>query len=376
MRIALTYPHVNLVAGMERVVVESANHLTRAGHDVTVYATRWADVLEPEVRRHHVPTRPRPDALHVLQYSRRAGRALAVASPRNDVHASFTALSPPGGVYWTPSVHRAAYDEALARRSGSQRWVMRVNPFHLVRLQAERATFRPGGCALVLALTPDVKADVMRFYGVPAADIEVLPLPFDPAKFNAGRRAELRERARTALGYGERDRVVAFIANELERKGFDTLLEALARLEPEVRLLVVGRVDGSRYQSQMERLGLSDRVRFHGPSEDVGLQHAAADAFALPTRYEPWGLVIVEALASGLPVVTSRLAGAAQAVREDETGRLLDDPDDPEELAAGLRWALNGAAPEPAAISASVADLTWERVLARYEAILARVAAR
>jgi hypothetical protein len=115
-RIALTYPHVNLVAGVERVVVESANHLARAGHEVTVYATRWEDVLDPAVRRRHVPTRPQPDALHVLQYRRRAGRALAEAAPQTDVHASFSALSPPGGVFWTPSVHRAAYEAALARR--------------------------------------------------------------------------------------------------------------------------------------------------------------------------------------------------------------------------------------------------------------------
>jgi len=113
-----------------------------------------------------------------------------------------------------------------------------------------------------------------------------------------------------------------------------------------------------------------------GPTHDVAQLYAAADAFVLPTRYEPWGLVIVEALGTGVPAVTTRLAGAAVAVREGETGRLLDDPEDPAELAAAIEWTLSGAALDPERVAASVGDYTWASTAECYAAILERVADR
>ena len=359
-RIALTYPEINLVGGVERVVVECANHLARGGHEVTVYASRWdASVLDPAVRRTHVPVRPRPEALAALAYRRRATRLLREAD--HDVHASFSALSPLGGVFWTPSVHAAAVEDALARRSPAERAVVRANPYHVVRLRLEKELYAPGNYRRVIAQTEGVKADVMRFYDVPADDIDVLPLGFDPVAFDAARRERRRAEARASFGYGEDDFVVLFVGNELERKGFDTLVAAM-RMVPEARLHVVGRLDPG------EPLG--GRGRWVGASDDVALHHAAADVFVLPTRYEPWGLVIVEALASGLPVVTSRLAGAAEVVREGEAGVLLDDPDDAGAVATGIRWAMGGGAADASAIAASVGELAWPSVLSRWEAML------
>ena len=145
-------------------------------------------------------------------------------------------------------------------------------------------------------------------------------------------------------------------------------LEAAARLD-DLHVLVVGRVDIAPYGERIERLGL--RVKAVGSVSDVVAYHAAADVFALPTRYEPWGLVVVEALAAGLPVVTSRLAGSSVTVRDGETGVLLDDPDDAEELADGLRRMLAAPA-DDTAISASVAPYSWPEVARRYAAVLDR----
>ena len=370
MKIALTYPDVNLRGGVERVVVESANQLARAGHDVQVFATSWDEgVLDDAVERVHVPTRRRVDAAWALQFRSAATRALEAADW--EAHGSFSALSPLGGAFWTPSVHRAAYDLMLARRGLAGRLLQQANPYHVVRLRLERQLY-DGGYAKVIALSERVKEEVHTHYpDVPDEDVIVQPYGYDPAQFNAGRREELRERARRELGYDDRDRVVVFVANELERKGFDTLVAAVARLDdPAVKVLVVGRVDEDEFASLIAQHGLGERVRFAGSSGDVAVQHAASDAFCLPTRYEPWGLVIVEALASGLPVVTTRVAGAALAVRDGETGRLLESADDAEECGEALRWALSDDPPSAAAISASVEWLQWERVIGDYVAIL------
>ena len=173
---------------------------------------------------------------------------------------------------------------------------------------------------------------------------------------------------RAELGYDVDAQVVIFVANELERKGFGPLLRAIRRLQdPNVYLLAVGRLNPQAYAEEIEQLGLTSRVRFTGPSSDVASYYAAADVFALPTQYEAWGLVIVEALACGLPVLTSRLAGAAAVVQEGMTGLLLDNPNDPAEIAAKLRPLLDGLPASAAQIEASVSDYSWPNILRRYE---------
>ena len=377
MRIALSSPDFNLVGGVERVAVEATNWLARAGHEVTAYGVRIdRAALEDSVRVRQINVPAKLDVLTGMGFRRRA--AAAIAADRPDVHGAFSGLSPLGSVFWVPIVSRVGYNLLLSRRSTIGGLPVRLNPFHRGRLWLERSMLAPGGCARLLALTDQVRADVVAIYGVPEGDIGVLAPGFDPAIFNPARREERRAQARTRFGYREDDRVLLFVGNELERKGFDTLLEAIGLLrDPTVKLLGAGHVapDTDAYRSLIERLDLTDRIQWVGSSDDVAFLHAASDVFALPTRYEPWGLVIVEALGSGLPVVTSQVAGAALAVHDGQTGRLVRDPEDPAELASGLRWALSGEAADAQSIAASVLEYTWSHVIARYEAVLRAVAA-
>jgi UDP-glucose:(heptosyl)LPS alpha-1,3-glucosyltransferase len=376
MRIALSSADFNKVGGAERVAVEAANWLAIAGHEVTVYGVRIdREVLEDTVRVHQISVPANLDVYTGFGFRRRAGAAIAADRP--DVHGAFCGLSPLGGVFWVPVVSRVGYNLLLSRRSRFARLPVRLNPFHRGRLWLERGLLSPGGCARLLALTDQSRSDIAGIYGVPEADIEVLAPGFDPEVFDADRRRRRRAEARARFGYDDDDRVLLFVGNELERKGFDTLLEAVGLLEdPRVKVLGAGHIapDAEQYRSLITGLGLTDRLQWLGSSSDVALLHAAADVFVLPTRYEPWGLVVVEALGSGLPVVTSRLAGAALAVDETQTGKLLRDPESPAELAEALRWTLSGAPAEPQAIATSVRDYTWARVIARYESVLRAVA--
>jgi UDP-glucose:(heptosyl)LPS alpha-1,3-glucosyltransferase len=371
-RVALTYPHVNLRGGIERVVVESANHLAGSGHEVHVFGASFdGDVLDEAVVTHAVQTPARPDALFTVEFRRRCTIALAKHWPDWEVHGSFSAMSPLGGVYWCPSVHREAVATMVGRRGATGRLVQAVNPYHVVRLRMERELLGPGGYASIIALTDRVKEEIVHWYDVPPEDVAVQPQGYDPHRFNAARRAELRGLVRQELGIEDDERVVVFVANELERKGFDTLVAAVARMADRPRLLAVGRLDPARCRALAERHGVADRLICTGSTDDPARFHAAADVFALPSRYEPWGLVVVEALGSGLPVVTTQLTGAARAVQDGVTGRLLDDADDPAELAAGLEWALGDGPADPGTISASVSWLAWENVIVRYAELLA-----
>ncbi len=134
-----------------------------------------------------------------------------------------------------------------------------------------------------------------------------------------------------------------FVANELHRKGFGTLLEAVALVgDRRLRVEMVGRASPAAYRRRIAELGLRERVRWNGPQPDVARWYAMGDLLVLPTRYEPFGNVIVESLACGLPVITTSVAGAAAAVVPGVSGLVQVDPTDATELADLLRAALQG----------------------------------
>ena len=373
MKIAVSFPGCHRRGGIERCVLEAVNFLSSQEHDVHLYTSDWdRDALSPDVHVHAVSLPPRGSLLRLLSFARQSRRAMA-ALPPGTVHAAFGVQSPPGGVMWVPSVHKAWLEASKSQRNWRGRLKQKLNLNHPALLKLERDYFGRKAFAgprppKLIALTDQVKADLMRFYAVPSENIAVLPNGYSAAEFNTQRASEHRAAMRQKLGYGPENKVAIFVANELERKGFGPLLRAVASLQdPNVALLAVGRLNPKTYADEIQRLGLAGRVQFTGPSSDVATFYAAADVFALPTQYEAWGLVIVEALACGLPVVTSRLAGAAITVQEGVTGSLLDNPNDPAEIAAKLRPLLDGSRVSAEAIAESVAHYSWPNILRRYE---------
>jgi UDP-glucose:(heptosyl)LPS alpha-1,3-glucosyltransferase len=374
MRIALNFPGCYRKGGVERVMLECANFLADQGHDVHVYASTWEPgTLRPTVTQHDVDTGRWPGLSKLVGFGLAVRRQLRQLDPPADVVAGFGVLCPSGGVLWVCSVQRAWLDTSQRQRNFLGRWKQRVNPFHPLILLMERHHYRGRRYQKLIALTDEVKRELIRFYGVPPGDIVIIPNGFAPAEFSVARMAELREPMRRKLGYSAGDRVVIFVANELERKGFGPLLRAIAQLnDPTVKLLAVGRLNPTAYAAEAERLGMTGRLQYVGSTSDVATFYAAADVFAMPTQHEAWGLVITEALACGLPVVTSRLAGASVSVHEGLAGDLLEDPNDVGEITTKLRKVLQGQHGSAAAIAESVAPYAWGPVLGHFEALLAQ----
>jgi len=216
-----------------------------------------------------------------------------------------------------------------------------------------------------VALTPDVRADLGKYYGVPERDVVIIPNGFAPDEFNLAQAMSERAAVRRRLGFKDAENVIVFVGNELERKGYPALLRAAESLrDPGMRLLVVGKMKPAEHPL----------VTYAEPTNHVAQYYAAGDVFALPTQYEAWGMVIVEAMACGLPVLTTRLAGAAVAVREGVTGELVHDPKNVADIAAKLRLLLDGRHAAREEIAASVACYDWSQVLMRYEQVLTECA--
>jgi UDP-glucose:(heptosyl)LPS alpha-1,3-glucosyltransferase len=376
MRVALSFPGCHRRGGVERVMLECANYLASRGHETHVYSSDWDEKsMHEAVIRHHVPVRKRPNIAQVTSFARGSSAALDGMKPRPDIIGGFGISTPRSEVVWVQSVQKAWLEISGSQRDFKGRLKQRLNLFHPLVLSMERRYYGGRKYRKLIALSDQVKDDLMRFYGVPAKDVVVIPNGFSPSEFSVARRNEQREAMRQKLGYGNTDKVVIFAANELERKGFGPLLRAIAALnDSSVHLLAVGRLNPLAYASEIQRLGMTQRVQFTGPTSDVASYYSAADVFALPTQYEAWGLVIVEAMACGLPALTSRLAGASIAIDEGKTGQLLDDPADVQEISTKLSLLLQGKHASPEVISDSVAQYAWSRVLETYESVLTECA--
>ena len=374
MRVAISFRGCYRRGGVERVMLESANYLADRGHETHAFAMDWdADesVYNKQVIQHRIPSNSSHYIPRMTRFIKESHGGIAAMSPKADVVGGFGATAPPDSVVWMTSVHRA-WIEISKSNSLAARLKQRLNPAHPFILSKEKRRLSPGGYRKVLALTEDVKNDIIKYYNVPEKDIEIVANGYSPTEFSVALRNARREEMRAKVGLKPGDIGIAFVANELERKGFAPLLRASAAIkEAPIHIVAVGRLNPAAYAEEIKTLGMDGRVHWVGTTSTVADYYAACDLFALPTKYEAWGLVILEAMACGLPVLTSRLAGAAIAVDHGRTGQLLNDPADVQEVTACLRLLLEGKHLSDAEISKSVEPYRWDRILAKYEQVLA-----
>jgi len=202
----------------------------------------------------------------------------------------------------------------------------------------------------------------LRAIGIPAEKIRVVPNGVDIEQFAPG------PADRSSLGLPE-DAVIGLFVGDIatERKNLATVLRAIVAT-PELMLVVIGGTARSYFPQEVKRLGLESRVIFLGFRRDVADLMKAADIFVFPSRYEPSGLVILEALASGLPTIMADTAGAAELV-PGEAAVKLADPNDVEVLAHELtRLARDPQLRQEmgAAARRHTLSLTWENTAQGY----------
>lgn len=339
MRIAIVTHNVARGDGQGRVCLELVRHALAAGHAVVVLADR-VDAEVMDLGAEWVPVHPRParpTLLKVASFSRRADRALAGLQPAPDVVIAHGAV-----------LARARHDVNVAHFVHGA-WAR--SPVHTARLRGglygayqrlytalnarwERDAF--GRAGVVVAVSDRVRGELASI-GVAPDRVRVIPNGVDPEEFRPG------TESRTKLGLPEGVPLALFVGDiRTPLKNVGGVLEAVAQV-PGLHVAVAGGVEGSPAPAHAARLGLADRVHFLGYRRDVPALLRAADLLVHPSRYETFSLVVLEAMASGLPVVTAATVGAAPLVAE-AGGVVLGSPDD----GAALVAALAGLAHEPA----------------------------
>ena len=181
----------------------------------------------------------------------------------------------------------------------------------------------------IIAVSEKVAKELVSI-GVPRQKIRVIVNGVDLQEFTPG------VTSRSLLGLPENVNLALFAGDiRISRKNLDTVLHALVKV-PELHLAVVGGTQDSPYPAMAKALNISERVHFLGYRHDMPQIQRASDLFVFPSRYEPFGLVVIEAMASGLPVITATTTGAADLLNPD-SGIVLEDCDDVEALARALQ---------------------------------------
>lgn len=223
-------------------------------------------------------------------------------------------------------VHATWLELRNQARGGSltDRMTTALSPWHTHLLETEKAMFHDKALRAVICNSHMVKNDIASRFGLTDEQLPVIHNGVDLDHFHTGLRAEHRHRMRAKWGIAETSPVILFVGSGFERKGVFTLLHALTTV-PTATLVVVGR-DKNEHQAAAlaQKLGLSDRVRFTGGQKDVRPYYGMADIFCLPAIYEPFPNVIIEAMACGLPVITSTHCGAAEVIEAGQNGFVCD----------------------------------------------------
>lgn len=215
----------------------------------------------------------------------------------------------------------------------------KLNPLHISMLDLEKRLFVNTG--LIIANSKMVRAQIIKHYAVPAERINIIYNGVDLVRFSPANRSRWREGARKELAIPEGSKVLLFVGSGFERKGLGTLLKAVSLLRIEgIKVLVAGKGNTKKYKKLADGYGISGKVIFAGVEEKIEKYYAASDMFVLPTLYDPFSNATLEAMASGLPVITTGNNGVAELIENGHEGYVLNDMSDARELADRIRLCL------------------------------------
>ncbi len=308
LRLAIIRQRYTPYGGAERFVERALAALIREGAEVTLITRNWEGApQEGFIQKICDPA-----------YSRLFGGR----SARDRSFAACARLAMSEGRYDITQSHERI-PGCMIFRAGM---ITRFSPFHRNILKQEAAMLASPALKAVICNSVLVRNEMQRYYDVPESKLVVIENGVDLESFHPRLSGEWREKQRFALGIAADTPVFLFVGSGFERKGMPQLLSALAGMTmQQAHLVVVGQDRQlSACQRHAEKLGLGSRVHFVGPQQDVRPYYGMADAFVLPTRYDPMPNAALEAMASGLPIITSLTCGIAARVSAGENGFVCD----------------------------------------------------
>lgn len=321
--------------GLQRDMLQIALACQERGYVIDIYTTSWEGDLPESFRLHTF----RPTALtnHGRMGQYHTWVAEEMARTPADCVIGFNKM--PGlDVYYAAD---GCFQARAARRHGR---LYRLNPRYRWYVAFEEAVFGPDAKTHILMLTENQEALYVQTYGTPGHRIHRLPPNMSPNRLAETDDPQSRRTFRSSLGLGEDDHLLLQVASSFYTKGLDRSIRALAALPQALLertwLAAVGGDTSRRYLRLARRLGVADRVTFLGPRHDIPRILHSADLLIHPARDEAAGIVLLEALTCGLPMIASSICGHAHYIDKAQAGWVLPDPFEQQRLNHTLLAAL------------------------------------
>ncbi|MEG3640081.1 glycosyltransferase family 4 protein [Magnetococcus sp. PR-3] len=317
MRVAIIRQRYTDFGGAERFLGRAVDALAQRGVHITMLARDW-----PEHANRHL-INPK----YITRTGRDRGFAQAVCNhlknEKYDLVQSHERI-PCCDLYRAgDGVHREWLKQRKRFMGWKAAWADRM-PYHRYILDAESRLFNSQQLKAVVCNSAMVKQELMDHFDMPSHKLHVIYSGIDSDRFHPDLK-EHRHSVREQWKIPQDVPLFLFVGSGFERKGVGPLLQALAQMPKQAYLLIVGKdKKRSAYQTLAKKLGLSARVRFCGPQKDVRPFYGAADGVALPTLYDPFPNVALEAMACGLPLLSSTKSGAMDLIESGHNGWLCD----------------------------------------------------
>ena len=318
LRIAFVRRGYSRSGGAEAYLKRLADGIVKAGHEVQLVATNeWPENQWP------FGSKKRLEATTVIGFA----DELEQIRPQLqcDVLFSLERVRSCDVYRAGDGVHRAW----LARRRQFEvplkQFVRAASRKHRDLLQLEESVFEKRKAARVIVASQMVAKEIIDLYGYPADKIDLVRngVPLEKFRFDSA----VRERSRAELKLKQDQIALLFAGSGWERKGLPFAIQAMALCKnPRTRLLVAGRGDARPYKTTRLRFWREDPVQFLGEVANLVPVYAAADIFILPTIYDPFSNACLEALASGLPAITTRSNGFSEIIEDGVHGSIVDNP--------------------------------------------------
>ena len=333
--------------GAERYLVDLCTRMAAEGYEVHVYAEH-RDEEDPRIHFHSVKTIPFPKSLRLLSFATRATKGIEsgeydiTLGVGNTLKADI--LQPHGGVHW------AWFWRSLRIYNNAILWAIKFlgRVFSLKQWASgwiQDAPYKRKNFSKIIAISDMVKQDLIRWYQIPEERIAVVYNGVDIEHFHP-RNRQHREEIRRRHGIGRDDLVLLFVSNNFRMKGLGFLIKALADVRkgehPPFKLLVLGRDRQGSYLRLAREIGMSEEVVFAGSTNEPEKYYGASDFLIHPTFYDACSLTVLEALASGLPVITTHSNGASGIITQGQEGFVISDPRDAQALVEKITFFLNG----------------------------------
>jgi len=331
MKIAILRKKYTFHGGAEGFSKGFIDLLAREGHEVHFYAIQWEKV-EPEnnIFFHRVPAVTFNSFLRDLTFALLSKRQLEQED--YDIIQSHDKTLYQDIFRAGDGCHIAWLKQRLRRTGFFGKFFILLNPYHWLILGLEHSIMKGHRYRKIIAISEMVRRDIMDSYPVPAEDVAVIYNPVDLEKFHPSNREKFRRRIRTEYGLSDKDVVALFVGSGFERKGVRYLIESAERLDEDVSVMIVGKGSAQDFRHLSQR----QKAIFCGPQKEIEQYYAAADFFVFPTIYEPFGNVHLEALAAGLPVITTKNSGAAEIIEDGKSGFVVSEPEDTKAIAEGM----------------------------------------